>query len=430
MALHAWRDPAAARLACVLALLGALVVSCSETHAPLDWRDPVRQGLGSADSLTADTLVARENFKHIELPTGASGYFLVGAIERSAGSLVSKAYMRWNLADLPEGEIVSAHIEMHLNGVDEPAAGGTGVYDLGIYEVIDAWDEDSLNAIGPPAVRDVSLGHAQVDTIGIAAANSVLALTLFESEDPDEGLLAKVLDWAADDSTNYGLVLRPLADSERGFLRFFSAEGRPSNSTTALSTPLLVLEIQGDDTTTVSLEAIDDAYAMEPEGEPVTLPAGTLLVSSGFVHHAMLQMELPPPLTPVTGDEAPQLAVIRGALTLSLVTDNEWSLAGDATMSVSLYDAEVDWSHADPWPDTILRERLDRVTVSAGDTTVVFHIATHVQRLLEGSGHTLVLQSDNSTDKLRSIVVDGRETGAHRPRLEVVYAQLADRLGD
>jgi hypothetical protein len=430
MASHAWRDPAAVRLACALALLVALGAACSETQSPLDWRDAVRKGLGSADSLTADTLVVREGFKHIEVPTGASGYFLVGAIDRSAGSLVSKAYMRWDLTDLPEGEIVSAHIEMHLNGVDDPVAGGTAVYDLGIYEVIDAWDEDSLNAIGPPAVRDVSLGHAQVDTVGLAAASSVLAFTLFKSEDPDEGLLAKAIEWAADDSTNYGLMLRPLADSERGFLRFFSAEGRPASSTTVLSTPLLVLEIQGDDTTTVSLEAIDDAYAMEPEGAPVTLPEGGLLVSSGYVHHSMLKLELPPPLAPATGDEAPKLAIIRGELTLSLVPDNEWSLTGDATMSVSLYDAEVDWSLADPWPETILRERLDRVTVAAGDTTVVFDMAPHLQWLLEGSGHTLVLQGDNSTDKLRSIVVQGRESGAHAPRLEIVYAQLADRLGD
>ncbi len=430
MASHAWRDPAAVRLGCVIALLGALVVSCSETHSPLDWRDAVRKGLGSADSLAADTLVARENFKHIELATGASGYFLVGAIDRSAGSLVSKAYMHWDLTDLPEGEIVSAHIEMHLNGVDEPVVGGTGIYELGIYEVTEAWNEDSLNAIGPPAVRDVSLGHAQVDTTGLAAASNVLALTLFESEDPDEGLLAKVRDWAADDSTNYGLMLRPLEDSERGFLRFYSAEGRPSSSTSVLSTPLLVLEIQGDDTTTVSLEAVDDAYAMQAEGEPVTLPASAMLVSSGYVNHAMMQLQLPPPLTPVTGDEAPPLAIIRGVLTLSLVTDNEWSLSNDATMSLSLYDADVDWSLADPWPDTVLRELLDKVTVAAGDTTVVFHIAPHVQRLLEGSGRTLVLQGDNSTDKLRSIVVDGRESGAHRPRIELVYAQLADRLGD
>jgi hypothetical protein len=430
MASYAWKDPAAVRLACALALLAALAASCSETQSPLDWRDAVRKGLGSADSLIADTLVVREGFKHIEVPTGASGYFLVGAIDRSAGSLVSKAYMRWDLTDLPEGEIVSAHIEMHLNGVDDPVAGGTGVYDLAIYEVVEAWDEDSLNAIGPPAVLEVSLGHARVDTTGLADSSSVLPLTLFESEDPDEGLLEKVLDWAADDSTNYGLMLRPLADSERGFLRFFSAEGRPSGSTTALSTPLLVLEIQGDDTTTVSLEAIDDAYAMEPEGEPVTLPAGALLVSSGYVNHAMMQLELPPPLTPATGDEAPQLAIIRGVLTLSLITDSEWSLAGDATMSVSLYDADVDWSLADPWPQTVLRERLDKVTVAAGDSTIVFDMAVHLQRLLEGSGRTLVLQGDNSTDKLRSIVVDGRESGAHRPRLEIVYAQLADRLGD
>jgi hypothetical protein len=281
-------------------------------------------------------------------------------------------------------------------------------------------------------VRDVSFGHAQIDTTGIAHANQVLAMTLFESEDPDEGLLAKVIDWAGDNSTNYGLVLRPLADSERGFLRFFSSEGLPSGSTGALSTPLLVLEIQGDDTTTVSLEAIDDVYAMEPEGEPVTLPEGTLLVSSGFVHHAMLQLELPPPLEPVTGDEVPQLAIIRAALTLSLVTDSEWSLAGDATMSLSLYDAKVDWSQANPWPGTVLHERLDRVTVAAGDTTVVFHIAPHVQRLLEGISPetTLVLQSDSSTDKLRSIVIDGRGSVARAPRLEIVYAQLADRLGD
>jgi hypothetical protein len=428
----------AVRLVVGLALC-ALVVACSEDKIPLNWQDSVRAGLGDPDSLVSGALVTRENSGHIDVSTGDGDFLLVGIVDRAGGSLTAKAFMQWDLDNLPDGDIVSAHIEMHLNGVDEAQANGE--YDLRIYRVLGNWDEDSLNAQPlPPVDIGTPLGEARVDTAGLASAHEVLTLVdLFESEDPDEDLLELVREWADDDTTNHGLMLRPRSDTERAFLRFFSSEGVPSGASATLLTPLLVLEIQGDDATTVSLQASEDAYVIETEGDLVSLPEDALLVSAGYVHHAMLAFELPAPLTPVAAGRPADYVIVRGMLELSVLRDTEWSLAEGETMTLSVYDAEVDWSQADPWPNTALGQLLDEVTVAAEDSTVTINIAPHLQLLHEGSGTTLVIQSEATTDELRSLVLIGARLDLRQPEdppirrgpvVSITYAPVQDRLGE
>ncbi|MBM3318250.1 MAG: DNRLRE domain-containing protein [Candidatus Eisenbacteria bacterium] len=412
-------------------LLALAAAACSEKHELLTWRDAPRGLLGEIDSLAADTLVVAESFSRVDVPTGAAGYFLAGVVDRAGGSVTAKAFLRWDLTQLPSGTIVAAHMEMHLSGVDEPEADGTGRYAVRIFEVLESWSEESLNALGPPAVdAGVPWGEATIDTTGLAAAGRVLLQpNLFAGTDPMTGLLALARRWQAADSLNHGLMLRPRSDSERAWLRFFSSEGQPSGSSAALSTPLLVLEIQGDETSTISLEAVADAYAIDVEGDPIALPEGALLVSSGLVHHAMLRLELPPPLAPAPAGRTAAYAILRGLLTLRLDTASEWRLREGESMTVSLFDADVDWGQADPWPNAALHELLDRVTVAAGDTTVAFAVGPHLQGLLEGNRRTLVLQSDSATDRLRSLVLQGAGAEASRPRIEIGFAPRLDRLG-
>lgn len=419
------------RAASIALLVALAAVGCSETRDPLDWRDSTRGVLGDLERLSADTLVVYEDSRQIDVATGAGSYFLAGRVAREGGALTAKTFVRWDLSTLPEGEIVEAKIEMHLDGVDEPVVSTGQGFRLVAHEVLGAWTEENLNTIAPPEVDlGTVIGEAEIDTSGLAVSDSVLYLPdLFAGTDPGSGLLGLVRRWQADSSSNRGLMLRPAVDSDEGFLRFFSQEGQPSGAATTLLTPLLVLEIQGEDTTTVSQEALDDAYVIDAEEGLVDLPEGTLLVSSGFVHHAMLLLELPAPLGPPVAGAPPAQQVLQGLLTLRLAVDSEWSLPEGESMTLSIYDARVDTSLADPWPETLLVERLDRVTIRGGDTLAVLEVAKHLQRVHEGSGHALVLQSEGATNRLLSLVIHGGRAASLRPSCEISYAPRLDRLG-
>jgi len=407
------------------ALLGG-ASSCSESETPLDWREAVRAGLGSLESLATDTLVVQAQMSRIDVGTGAGGFLLVGPVARGAGELVAQVYMKWDLSTLPEGTVTAAHIDMHLAGVDEADPAG-GSYALRIHEILEPWSEDSLNLVPlPEAQTGVTLASAEFDTSGLESSNGVLTLPeLFVSED----LLTLARRWSTDPQSNHGVLLRPRSTTAPGFVRFYSSEGLPPNATSALATPLLVVEVQGADTTTVSLEAVDDAFVMAAEGEVFDLAADELVVASGYVHHALLQLDLPPALAPETAARA-GIAIVQGRLELPLLASSDWSLAAEEQIELRLYETETDWTQEDPWPGTTLIQLIDRVTVSGEDSVAAFGIGAHLRTLVEGSQRSLVIQSENAIDELQSLALVVGETEGRRARVEIAYERVQDRLGE
>jgi hypothetical protein len=408
-------------------LLGVIsLLSCSEIHEPLDWKDAARAGLGEVpDTVVSDTLVVESDDFSTYVSTGSSSYFLAGKLTRSEARMEAHAYLKWDLTDLPDGSITSASVQLVLRGVDEGDSSVTGPYELWMYELAEEWTEGTLDTL--PERGTFVAGSGTITTGGASDTSDVLLTDLFD--DPD---LADLVDrWRDDDSTNYGVVLIPTDDSEEGFLRFISSEGTPQGYVTSdLSTPALVVTVNtaGVDTITTH-EAVDDAYIVDvPAGDPA--PADSLLlVSSGYVRRSILRLDLAslrasdPERFPVG------IAVHSAALRLELVRDHEWSLGAGEQLTLRVYQTDEPWAEGVP-PEVTSASLVSAATVAGEDSTAVFSIRGPIQEMFEGSSLSLVLQCETEVGRFRSLLFKGCSAVEGKPQVEMMFSRPGDgRLG-
>ena len=412
-------------------LIAGLLFGCSESHEPLDWREAVRGGLEAADSLVSDTMVVQTAHGRPEVSTGLSPYILTGSATRADREIRAELFMRWDVSGLPSGEVTDAHLEMYLAGVDFPDPVEAGDFHLLMHEVLGDWTEDSLVASNRPAPdSSVVIVTATVDSSGLAAGSNVLLLTnLFGGED-NGPFLELIAGWRDDEDENPGVMVRAGTAGPEGILRFFSAEGLPSGYSTPFLTPLLVVEV-GD--TTLSFEAIDDAFVVRPldgAGVPgaVAIPDSLLLVSAGYTHRVALRFDLTA-LLGSSGDADLDLAVVRGVLRLHLEPGQPWSLPAGETLALAAYDAAIDWEAADPIASIELGEKIAGATVSGDEETVEIGIAPYLQKLVEGSGQALVLLANTEILEAQSVLFKDVQAETGRPEVEMSFVSLGGRLG-
>jgi hypothetical protein len=412
----------------LLILAAALLLCCTESHEPLDWRESIRGGLGPLDTLAADSLIVAAAHGEVPVITGFSPYLLAGRVAREGQTIRSDLYLRWDVSDLPDGNVERAHLEFYLDRVDG-AGGGGGDFQLRMYPVTSAWSEDSLTLEVQPSVNTASaLAVAEFDTSGLAGGEGPLLLRpLFESES-GAALNELVEDWRDDAESNHGVMIKAGEASAEGMLRLFSAEGWPASFTDAHLTPRLAIEMAD---TTLYFQAGNDAFlAWSEDGEPAVADS-LLLVNTGYVRRSALRFDLAP-LRGATPAGAPVLdrAVVRGVLRLTLEPGRDWSLAADDTLTLYAYEAEVDWAGADPLGSVDLIDFVGRAQVTGADETVELRIVEYLQRALEGAGTSLVVLSTNETTSFGSCLFRGPTAATGKPGVTIVSAELTGRLGD
>ncbi|MCK4414335.1 MAG: DNRLRE domain-containing protein [Candidatus Eisenbacteria sp.] len=405
-----------------------LVLSCTESHEPLDWREAVRGGLGQLDTLVSDSLVVGASHGEVPVITGFSPYLLTGRITRDGEEIRSELYLRWDVSELPEGNVERVHLEFYLDRVDAAGA-GSGDFQLRMYPVTSTWSEDSLTLETQPVVNTATaLATAEFDTAGLGAGEGPLHLRpLFESES-GAALNELIEDWRDDAESNFGVMIRAGASSSEGILRFFSAEGYPASFTEPHLTPRLAIEMAD---TTVYFQAIDDVFLGRTLSGELTIADSLLLVSTGYVRRSALRFDLSAlrGSTPA-GEPILDRAVVRGVLHLALEPEQSWSLAADDNLTLFAYEADVDWESGDPLGSAVLIDFVGEAGVAGDDAGVEIRIVEYLQRALEGSGTSLVILSTNETTTLGSILLRGPEASAGKPIVTIVTADLVGRLGD
>ncbi len=404
---------------CVTALLG---LSCSETHEPLDWRDAVRSGLGESHALVADTLVDWTAQGTAVVANGSTGRLLIGRVTREDQTIEARAFVRWDLSELPEGTVSAAHVEVHLAGIDAADPTGADDHVLHMHRVVEAWTEDSLGLIPPPAAYMGSWAEGSLSSDGLGYEDTLLFKgDLFG----DQELQTWIADWRTADSTNFGVMLRATSGSAEGILRLYSSEGVDYESGASLLTPLLVVTVDG---TAVSIEADADAYYVDCS--PVVAPPDSLLlVSSGYVQRAALHLTLPASLPEATASDPPAIAIVRGLLRLHVVPGAAWSLPSERTLVVRAYESQIDPSAADPLADITFDDLIAESSVAGDDSVLVLGIAEHLQSRLEGSTKSLVLVCRTETGRLSSLLLQGVNGVGGRPEVELQWVTLGERLG-
>ncbi|MBD3235470.1 MAG: DNRLRE domain-containing protein [Candidatus Eisenbacteria bacterium] len=417
--------PARPATSVLLALL-CLLPSCSEIEEPLDWRDSARGGLAETPITFAESsAVAAHHSYPAYVITGGSSYMLAGVLDRGALRLESSAYLRWDLDDLPEqGTIERAYVQMVLRSAEQADSSVTGPYRLWMYDLAGSWAEDSLETA--PAPADFIASSGEINTGGLTDTSDVLLNTLFE--DPD--LIDLVSDWRSGDKENQGVVLRPDDTSERGFLQLISREGSPRGVVTDVLTPALVLEIDlGTKDTLITKEAVADAYVMDVAGE-VLIDESELLVSSGYVRRGLLELTLAD-LLAAQPDSLPRGSVVhRATLALPIVTDSDWHLPSDETLTLYVYETFDAWSPGVD-PESISANYISDAFISASDTTVVLDVRGPVQRIFEGQDLTLFLRCAGEVGTFRSLLLTVGGAGARTPVLDVSISRPSPgRLGE
>ncbi|MCK4303833.1 MAG: DNRLRE domain-containing protein [Candidatus Eisenbacteria sp.] len=412
-------------------LMAAWVSSCSETQRPLEWEEAVRGGLDASPiTVDADTLVVASASYHEPVWTGISSYFLVGHLEQSnlaLGAITAQAYLKWDVSDLPEGEILSAHLEFVLRDYERTPSEGPDLFNLELFAVTDSWCEDSLG-IAAPASYGTQVGRSgSIDVTNMPgfpdfpeSTDAVLSANDFILAE----LPALVDQWRGDESANNGLVIVPArTDPGEGFLRFVSSEGDPRDQTTEISTPALVVEIAAaDGDTIITLEATEDGYAVFAEDEDLgaSLCLGDdedLILSAGYARRIILALDLSDPQV-----FPPGIAVHQAVLQLTVEPDADWILDPDKELTVRVHESDAVWSEGD-LPETIEIdvESISSAVLTGDSTTVELDILDPVQKMLEGSDVSLVLRCALEPDFFRTLLVKGRCAADGRPRVRIVY---------
>jgi hypothetical protein len=432
MAVHPVRDASAVRaqrvhrlLLLLAPILGAFGFSCSETQQPLELRDAVRGGLEQPSHVASVAAVDTSAFDSVAVSTGDASRWLVGTIERQGTTYSARTFLSWDLETVPEGTIQSASLSLMIASVELADAAESGPFEIRLYRVTGTWSEDSLVYQPLPSV-DVSapIADALIDTSGLAASSGLLLRARLFEDDPD--LIALISDWLADSTSNHGIMLRASSASPSGLLRCFSRTGIHPSTEDALLTPLLEVTV---DTTTVTLEAAADAYTMGPLSTPAAVPDSLLWLSSGCVRRTALHIDPLPFFAVPALSGSTQLVPLRGVLRLHLVPGNDWSLAGGGTLTIWAYDAEVDWTAADPIRGATLIENLGEVTVAGEDSTVDIPIAKHLRHRMEGVERSVVLISAPEVGQARSVLFKGPTARVGPPEVEAEIGTVDERWG-
>jgi hypothetical protein len=421
------RAQRAQRLFLLLApILGAIGFSCSETQQPLELRDAVRGGLEQPSPITSVAAVDMAAYDSVAVTNGAATRWLVGNIDRQGTTYSARTFLRWNLGTVPEGTIHSASLSLMISSVELADAAESGPFEIRLYRVTGAWSEDSLVYQPLPSV-DVGtpIADALIDTTGLAASGGILLRARLFEDDPD--LIELLSDWLADSTRNHGLMLRASSASPSGILRCFSRTGHHPATEDTLATPLLEVTVYGEDTTTVSLEVAADAYTMGPLAPPAPLPDSLLWLSSGVVQRTALHIDPTPFYAEPTLSGSSQLVPLRGVLRLHLAPGYDWSLAGGSTLTIWAYDAEIDWTAADPIPGATLIESLGEVTVAGEDSTVDIPIADHLRRRMEGIERSVLLICAPEVGQAGSVLFKGRAARVGPPEVRAAFGTVDGR---
>jgi hypothetical protein len=425
----------------ILLTLG--LVSCSDDDSLLRWDESNRAGLGvPADTVVSTSLVTANAVFWEPQATGSTGHFLVGRLDRAglvegATVVFSDAYLRWNLEDLPSGEVLSVRLQFVLHDVDDAGATLPATFDLRAYEAAGAWTEDSLGLYLTPPAAGEFFGHSgPFDLGGLSDSSDVAFSELFVS--PNHARLDELVQrWLDEPETNHGLVIRASGDSEeQGFLRFVAHEGRPVGSAfenIETRWPQLHVEIdvgEGDVETRI-LAAAADGYQMyggDGRGMPGRIdPETQLLLSSGYVQPLIFKIDL---AGLIDGD--PQrfpegLAVHQATLTLTQVSGDEWSLAEDEELSLQVFETPTEWTEAaPPAPGEIEGPRISSATIVGGDPTVVLDIRDTVQQLVEGRDLSIVVLTEAGASIFRTILFQGRTAPEGAPEVRIVFTRPSE----
>jgi hypothetical protein len=425
----------AAMGACALAILGQL--SCSETKEPLNWTAATRPGLGDdPETLDCDTLVVANAAYNPTVLTGSALYLLAGHVlheDPFAGELTSRAYLKWDVSELPAGEIAEARIDLILRDVSNADPADPDSFVFQIHDVLETWTEDSLGAEPfPPVGAPIEGGRGVVDVTGVTDTSDVAVANVFHGA----GLRDLVAAWRVDEEANKGLAIEPApGEVQEGFLRFISGEGQPRGTGVKLNTPVLLVTIAtatGD--TTISLEAVADGYTVTAHlpgsSEPVVAPDSLLVLSGGYVQGLLFDFDLPALLEsdPVRFPEG--MAVHQATLTLTTVADTDWSLEPDDELTILVYQTSTEWTEDDVPTAIALDDALPSIEVSGEDDVVVLDVRDAVQAMVEGADVSLALTLSSATSRFRSLLCKSRKAQVGRPELRIVYSgPTASRLG-
>jgi len=423
-----WLLGIAAPGTCALAVLG--LMSCSETKEPLDWSAATRPGLGDTPEVFAsDTLVLANAGYPPTVLTGAGLHLFAGHVVRAdpfAGALTARAYLKWDVSGLPAGEVTGARIDLILRDVSNPDPAEPDSFVFQVYEVLEAWTEDSLGVEPFPAIGGaLADGHGVLRVSAVSDTSDVALTDVFRGA----GLRAMVTTWRDNAEANYGLVIQPAPEeTQQGFLRFISSEGVPTGTAVNLSTPVLLVTVataSGD--TTLSLEAAADGFvvaAHQPaSNEAIVVPDSLLLLSMGRVQGLLFDFDLPALLASDPLQFPAGLAVHQATLHLTPVPDTDWSLAADQEMTILPYQTPTSWTEADVPTAVTLDVALPSSTISGEDEEVVLDVRDAVQAMIEGADVSLALVCSSATSQFRSLLCKSRRAALGRPELRIVFTR-------
>ncbi len=419
--------------------VGATVVlglwSCSETEEPLTWPSSTRPGLGAAaDTFVADTLVIADTTYNPTVLTGGGIYLLVGRERREdpfPGELDGRSYLRWNVSELPEGEITAARIDLIVRDVSSNVGADPESLLVELSAVTEAWDEDSLGVLPFPA-PGAPIDTGLVRTAGVSDSTDVLVPNVFAGPN----LCDLVASWRSDVAANLGVVIGPAPDeTQSGFLRLISSEGTPRSTLVDVSTPLLTLTIAvADSDTTISLEAEQDGFVVSAHlpgsSDRIATPDSLLLLSAGYVQGLLFAFDLPALMASDPERFPAGLHVHQATLHLAPVRGTDWSLAAGDSVTLWAYQTSTVWSESEVPASIMLDETLSSAKVFEDDE-VVLNVRTAVQRMVEGAGVSLVLSCSSATSQFRSLLCKSRQATQGRPELRIIFTRpIGGRLGD
>lgn len=447
---------------CLLTLLAMSLSSCSDDDSLLNWNESNRGGLGEpADTLnTAAVVTANATFWEPQA-TGRTGYYLVGRLDRAglvegATAVFSDAYLKWDLASLPDGEVVSAKLEFVVHDLDEAGTTPPESFNLRLFEVTEAWEEDSLGLYHSlPATGATSLGNSGTfDLSALTDTSDVSLPEMFVS--PGNSTLSDLVNqWLEDPATNHGVVIRASDEAdEQGFLRFVAREGAPLGEAyeeIEIDWPKLTVEIEIEpgDVQTQSLTASEDGYQMYGSdgrggfqmvggsghaGGPGLAggllgmdPETQLLLSSGYVQPLIFKIDLDS-LMAAEPDRFPDgLAVHQATLTLTQVMGDEWSMAEGEELSLQVFETPTEWTEDDPpEPGEIEGPLVSSTTIEAEDETITLDIRDTVQQLVEGEELSIVVLTEAGTSVFRTILFQGRTASTGVPEVRLIFTRPSD----
>jgi len=419
------------------ALIAFLSFSCSNSEEPLIWGDSSRDGLGVVlDTIeVSDIFVADTSYLH-PVVTGNSVYFLAGQVDRPepTGNVIAKSYLRWDVSELPAGDVVTAHLSILLRGLDQADTATSSDFKFEMREVAfrdSIWNESNLGVTYFPEEGRL----LDTEIFDVSAVSDTSDLVFPESFiDVDLGELVEA--WAADASTNLGVVIQPDPNSEpRGLLRFISREGLPilasgDDTSSRVALTVVVDPGGGDDDTTMVFETVADGYIISAENDDPIQAAFTttddtdLLLSSGYVRRIALNPDI---RGLIDGDSIrfPLGTTVHQAdLKLFLVEGEEnWVLADEEELSIGIYYADSLWSEGEALPSWS-PIGVNTATITNETDPVELSISSVVQSIFEGSNRSFQIRCATETGYFKSVLFHGRLGPLDkRPRLRIVISQ-------